>query len=59
MAVKMLVIKLDNPYLEDQLDRIADTLNNDERYRPSQFAAMLVALAEPEPEAEEIDEQDE
>ena len=59
MAVQMLVIELDNPYLEDQLDRIADTLNNDERYRPSQFAAMLAALAEPEPEAEDIDEQDE
>ena len=59
MAVQMLVIELDNPYLEDQLDRIADTLNNDERYHPSQFAAMLAALAEPEPEAEDIDEQDE
>ncbi len=58
MAVQMLVIELDNPYLEDQLDRIADTLNNDERYRPSQFAAMLAALAEPGPEAEDIDEQD-
>ena len=29
MAVQMLVIELDDPYLEDQLDRIADTLNND------------------------------
>ena len=59
MAVQMLVIELDDPYLEDQLDRIADTLNNDERFRPSQFAAMLAALAEPGPEAEDIDEQDE
>ena len=59
MAVQMLVIELDNPCLEDQLDRITDTLNNDERYRPSQFAAMLAALAEPEREAEDIDEQDE
>ena len=59
MSGQMLVIELDNPYLEDQLDRIADTLNNDERYRPSQFAAMLAALAEPEREAEDIDEQDE
>ncbi len=59
MAVQMLVIELDNPYLEDQLDRIADTLNNEERYRPSQFATMLAALAEPEPESEDIDEQDE
>ena len=59
VAVQMLVIELDNPYLEDQLDRIAARLNNDERYRPSQFAAMLAALAEPAPEAEDIDEQDE
>ena len=56
MAVQMLVIELDDPYLEDQLDRIADTLNNDERYSPSQFAAMLATLAEPAPEAEDIDE---
>ena len=33
MAVQVLVIELDNPYLEDQLDRIAATLNNDERFR--------------------------
>ena len=59
MAVQMLVNELDNPYLEDQLDCIANTLNNDERYRPSQFAAMLAALAEPGPEVEDIDEQDE
>lgn len=32
---------------------------NDERYRPAQFAAMLAALAAPEPEAEDIDGQDE
>ncbi|MCZ6711734.1 MAG: CHASE2 domain-containing protein [Gammaproteobacteria bacterium] len=44
---------------KDIVNRTADTLNNDERYRPSQFAAMLAALAEPEPEAEDIDEQDE
>jgi len=59
MAAQMLVIELDKPYLEDQLDRMVNTLNNDERYRPSQFAAVLAALAEPEPEAEDIDEQDE
>jgi len=41
-----------NPLLADQLDRIADTLNNDERYRPAQFAAMLATLSEPEPEPE-------
>lgn len=46
-------------YLEQQLDQIADTLSDDERYRPAQFAAMLATLAEPESEAEDIDEQDE
>ena len=59
MAVQMLVIELDEPYLEQQLDQIADTLSDDERYRPARFAAMLATLAEPESEAEEIDEQDE
>ena len=57
MAVQMLVIEIDDPWLENQLDQIADTLNNDERYRPAQFAAMLATLSEPEPEL--IDEQDE
>ena len=52
MAVQMLVIEIDDPWLEDQLDQVADTLNNDERYRPAQFAAMLATLAEPEPEPE-------
>ena len=52
MAVQMLVIEIDDPWLEDQLDKIADTLDNDERYRPGQFAAMLASLAEPEPDTE-------
>lgn len=52
MAVQMLVIEIDDPWLEGQLDEIADTLNNDERYRPAQFAAMLASLSEPETENE-------
>jgi hypothetical protein len=56
MAVQMLVIEVDDPWLEDQLDKIADTLNDDERYRPGQFAAMLASLAEPEPDVETDDE---
>ena len=60
MAVQMLVIEIDDPRLEDQLDRIADTLNNDERYRPAQFAAMLATLSEPGPEAEiDVETEDE
>jgi hypothetical protein len=52
MAVQMLAIEIDDPWLEDQLDKVADILNNDERYCPAQFAAMLAALANPEPETE-------
>jgi len=58
MAVQMLVIEIDDPWLEDQLDQVADTLNNDERYRPAQFAAMLATLAEPEPALQEDPEDD-
>lgn len=48
MAVQMLVIEIGDPVLEERLDRIADTLNDDERYRPSRFAAMLASLEDPE-----------
>ena len=57
MAVQMLVIELDDPFLEDQLDPIADTLNNDERYRPAQFAAILATVAEPEEKPANIDDE--
>lgn len=50
MAVQMLVIELDNADLEARLDAIADTLDDDERYRPARFAAMLASLAEPQVE---------
>ncbi len=56
MAVQMLVITIGDPVLEGKLDRIADTLNNDERYRPAQFEAMLASLAEPESEPEQADD---
>lgn len=56
MAVQMLVIQIDDPYLEQKLDDIADTLSNDERYRPARFAAMLASLAEPD-EPEEISDE--
>ena len=48
----MRVTEIDDPYLEGQLDQIADALNNDKRYRPAPFAAMLATLSEPEPEIE-------
>ncbi len=56
MAVQMLVIEIDDPYLEDKLDSIADTLSNDERYRPAQFAAMLASLADTDDPEEIPDE---
>lgn len=56
MAVQMLVIAVDDPDLEEKLDGIADTLSNDERYRPAQFAAMLASLAEPEVPEDSPDE---
>jgi hypothetical protein len=55
MAVQMLIIEINDPLLEAKLDKIADTLNNDERYRPAQFAAMLASLSEPEPDNEPLE----
>lgn len=52
MAVQMLVIEINDPALEARLDALAATLDDDERYRPAQFAAMLASLAEPDTENE-------
>ena len=41
MAVQMLVIELDDAELEAALDQLADSLSDDERYRPAQFATLL------------------
>ena len=46
MAVQMLVIELDDPDLEAELDALANSLNNDERYRPSEFRRLLTSLRE-------------
>ena len=54
MAVQMLVIAIGDPALESRLDAIADTLNDDERYRPARFAAMLASLAETEDRDEPV-----
>jgi len=48
MAVQMLVIELDDPDLESELDTLADSLNNDERYRPSEFRLLLSRLQDDE-----------
>ena len=44
MAVQMLVIALDDPDLEAELDTLANSLNNDERYQPAQFRRLLASL---------------
>jgi hypothetical protein len=44
MAVQMLVIELDDADLEAELDALADSLNNDERYRPAEFRRLLTSL---------------
>ena len=44
MAVQMLVIEIDDPDLEAELDALANSLNDDERYRPAQFARLLSNL---------------
>ena len=46
MAVQMLVIELGDSQLEAELDALADSLNNDERYRPSEFRNLLSRLRE-------------
>ncbi|MEE8427296.1 MAG: multiheme c-type cytochrome [Woeseiaceae bacterium] len=46
MAVQMFVIELDDAELEVELDDLANTLNNDERYRPAQFRRLLASLRE-------------
>lgn len=44
MAVQMLVIEIDDPDLEAELDVLANSLQNDERYRPGEFRRLLEAM---------------
>jgi hypothetical protein len=44
MAVQMLIIELDDADLEAELDALAESLQDDERYRPAQFARLLGSL---------------
>jgi hypothetical protein len=41
MAVQMLAFELDDAALQDEIDTLADALDDAERYRPSQFARLL------------------
>jgi len=46
MAVQMLVLEIDDPEMEMQLEALGNSLNDDERYRPAQFARLLKGLRE-------------
>jgi len=41
MAVQMLSFELNDAALQDEIDALAQSLENDERYRPTQFARLL------------------
>jgi len=44
MAVQMLVFELGDAELEVEIGELADSLQNDERYRPAQFSRLLAKL---------------
>lgn len=46
MAVQMLVFEIGDSDLQEQLDRLGDSLLDDERYRPAQFARLLAGMAD-------------
>ncbi len=41
MAVQMLAFELDDAALQAEIDTLAEALDDDERYRPEQFARLL------------------
>lgn len=45
MAVQMLVLEIGDPEQEAHLDELANSLDDDERYRPAQFAGLLERLS--------------
>jgi hypothetical protein len=46
MAVQMLAIELKDANLEAELDQLARTLADEERYQPEQFARLLISLSD-------------
>jgi len=46
MAVQMLAIELKDAELEAELDQLARTLADEERYQPEQFARLLTSLSD-------------
>jgi Cytochrome c554 and c-prime len=45
MAIQMLAFELEDSRLQSELDKLADALDDDERYRPQQFSRLLMAVA--------------
>lgn len=45
MAVQMLVFELHDDAMQAEVDALADVLQDDERYRPAQFAQLLAAFS--------------
>ncbi len=41
MAVQMLIFEIGDANLEAELDQLAASLEDDERYRPAQFARLM------------------
>ena len=48
MAVQMLSFELKDTALQDEIDSLAQSLENDEQYRPLQFARLLRRLSDVE-----------
>ena len=44
MAVQMLVFELHDDALQEEVDALGDALQDDERYRPAQFARLLAVF---------------
>jgi hypothetical protein len=47
MAVQMLAFELRGSELQAEIDALADSLDDDERYRPAEFAALLKKISDP------------
>ena len=46
MAVQMLALELGDAELIAELDRLADSLDDEDRFRPSQFRRLLAGFEE-------------
>lgn len=46
MAIQMLTIELNDSDIEKELDALANSLQDDEHYRPAQLAWLLASLGD-------------